>query len=269
MIRPPSSCQPDQSLLGYRRKQCYSAGLGGTPVVVATPSGPAPLTDALALFDRNSVIARGDREECALQTVADWLASHGLGEYAACFEENKLDFSVLRDLGEHDLTSLGIPLGHRKKILRAIAALDQASFKKPPLAGTQRARHDGAERRHMTVMFCDLVGSTELSASLDPEHWREVMRAYRNACARAVSTYEGRISPRNFIGDGILIYFGYPRAHENDAERAVRAGLDIVAAVSRLKTLAAGPLRVRVGIVTGLVSCTTVSMRASVGAVSM
>src|SRR5436853_268567 len=125
-----------------------------------------------------------------------------------------------------------------------------AEFNQAELVSEPARRHD-AERRHLTVMFCDLVGSTALSARLDPEDMWEVIRAYRAACARVIATYDGSLA--RFVGDGILAYFGYPRAHEDDAERTVRAGLDIVAAVARLETHAEEPLAVRIGIATGLV----------------
>ena len=126
-----------------------------------------------------------------------------------------------------------------------------ASLLPRPKEATEPAPHDEAERRHLTVMICDLVGSTALSARLDPEDMGAVMDAYHAACARITLAYDGFLA--DFRGDGILAYFGYPRAHEDDAERTVRAGLDIIAAVARLETRAAEPLAVRIGIATGLV----------------
>jgi class 3 adenylate cyclase/predicted ATPase len=179
-----------------------------------------------------------------MKGIAEWLASIGLSEYAQRFAENAIDLSVLRDLTEQDLKDLGVLLGHRRKILRAIVELDGVTATEPAL-------REEAERRHLTVMICDLVGSTGLSARLDPEDMRAVIDAYHAACARITRNYDGFLA--EFRGDGILAYFGYPLAHEDDAERTVRAGLDIIAAVGRLETRAAEPLAVRIGIATGVV----------------
>nr|WP_245474767.1 adenylate/guanylate cyclase domain-containing protein [Bradyrhizobium sp. Leo121] len=180
-----------------------------------------------------------------MQQIADWLDKLGLGQYAKRFAENGIDIGILPDLKDEDFDRLGVLLGHRRKMLRAIAELDQAELI------TQSARQHGAERRHLTVMFCDLVGSTALSARLDPEDMWEVIRAYRAACARVIAAYDGMIA--RFVGDGILAYFGYPRAHEDDAERAVRAGLDITAAMGKLETRVEERVEVRIAISTGLV----------------
>ena len=183
-----------------------------------------------------------------MEQVANWLDTLGLGQYVQLFAENGIDFDVLPDLTDQDLEKLGVLLGHRRKLLRAIAALDSA------VAGALKAQTDPpdpAERRQLTLMFCDLVGSTALSARLDPEDLRRVYRTYRDACARVVARYDGMIA--QFMGDGVLVLFGYPRAHEDDAERAVRAGLDIVAAVGWLKTPDGGRVEARLGIATGLV----------------
>jgi class 3 adenylate cyclase/tetratricopeptide (TPR) repeat protein len=185
-----------------------------------------------------------------MQQIADWLEKLGLAEYAQRFADNAIDLSVIRDLTEQDLKDLGVLLGHRRKILRAIANLDRVA-PAPFQTATEPALRDEAERRHLTVMICDLVGSTALSARLDPEDMRAVIDAYHAACARITRSYDGFLA--EFRGDGILAYFGYPVAHEDDAERTVRAGLDIIAAVARLETLAAEPLAVRIGIATGVV----------------
>jgi predicted ATPase/class 3 adenylate cyclase len=185
-----------------------------------------------------------------MQQIVDWLEKLGLSEYAQRFADNAIDLSVVRDLTEQDLKDLGVLLGHRRKILRAIAELDGAGAA-PIEKATEPLLRDEAERRHLTVMICDLVGSTALSARLDPEDMRTVIDAYHAACARITLTYDGFLA--EFRGDGILAFFGYPRAHEDDAERTVRAGLDIIAAVAALKTRAAEPLAVRIGIATGLV----------------
>jgi class 3 adenylate cyclase len=181
-----------------------------------------------------------------VEQIADWLEKLGLAEYAQRFADNAIDLSVIRDLTEQDLKDLGVLLGHRRKILRAIADLDGVASG-PIQMATEPARRD-AERRHLTVMICDLVGSTALSARLDPEDMRAVIDAYHAACARITRSYDGFLA--EFRGDGILAYFGYPVAHEDDAERTARAGLDIIAAVARLETLAAEPLAVRIGIAT-------------------
>ena len=186
--------------------------------------------------------------------VDQWLERIGLAKYAPLFAENEVDFDVLLDLTEQDIKDLGIPLGPRKKLMKAIAALDgAAAFAAPPdVAHASRAE---AERRQLTVMFCDLVGSTELSTRFDPEDLREIIRAYQDVCTRVIAQYDGYIA--KYLGDGVLVYFGYPQAHENDAERAARAGLGIVAAVANLGTADEAwrgvNLAVRVGINTGLV----------------
>src|SRR5438876_1498647 len=185
-----------------------------------------------------------------MRGIAEWLASIGLGEYTQRFAANAIDLSVVRDLTEQDLKDLGVLLGHRRKILRAIAELDGVA-RAPTETTTEPALRDEPERRHLTVMICDLVGSTALSARLDPEDMGAVIDAYHAACARITRTYDGFLA--EFRGDGILAYFGYPIAHEDDAERTVRAGLDIIAAVARLETRAAEPLAVRIGIATGVV----------------
>ncbi|WP_024515484.1 adenylate/guanylate cyclase domain-containing protein [Bradyrhizobium sp. Tv2a-2] len=180
-----------------------------------------------------------------MQQIADWLERLGLGQYAQRFAENGIDVGVLPDLKDEDFDRLEVLLGHRRKMQRAIAEIDQAGSGAEPTC-----QHD-AERRHLTVMFCDLVGSTALSSRLDPEDMWEVLRAYRAACARVITSYDSIIA--RFVGDGILSYFGYPRAHEDDAERAVRAGLDIIAAVGTLATRANEKVEVRIAIATGLV----------------
>ena len=185
-----------------------------------------------------------------MKGIAEWLASIGLGEYAQRFAENAIDLSVVRDLTEQDLKDLGVLLGHRRKILRALLELEGAA-PAPTVTAAEPVLRDKAERRHLTVMICDLVGSTALSGRLDPEDMRAVIDAYHAACARITLTYDGFLA--EFRGDGILAYFGYPLAHEDDAERTVRAGLDIIAAVARLETRAAEPLAVRIGIATGVV----------------
>ena len=186
--------------------------------------------------------------------VGGWLRNLGLGRYEPAFITNTIDIDVLPELTEGDLEKLGIPLGDRKRLIKAIRALvanPPGDFIASEAEDDAQRGDGGAERRHLTVMICDLVGSTALSARLDPEDMRTVIDAYHAACARIVRTYDGFLA--EFRGDGILAYFGYPRAHEDDAERTVRAGLDIIAAVATLKTSAAEPLAVRIGVATGLV----------------
>ena len=186
-----------------------------------------------------------------MQQIADWLEKLGMSEYADRFAENRIDFSVLPDLTDQDLEKLGVLLGDRRKMLRAIAkleALDAPIAVATTTPATPRSV-DTAERRQVTVMFSDLVGSTALSARMDPEDLREVISAYQKCVAATVGRFGGFVA--KYMGDGVLVYFGYPQAHEDVAERAVRAGLELVAAVSGLKTHAA--LQTRVGIATGLV----------------
>src|SRR5262249_4905782 len=166
----------------------------------------------------------------AMKGIAEWLASIGLSEYAQRFADNAIDLSVLRDLTEQDLKDLGVLLGHRRKILRAIAEFDGVALAPTETAPPPALRED-AEYRHLTVVICDLVGSTALSARLDPEDMRALIDAYHAACAHITRAYDGfRAQLR---GDGILAYFGYPRAHEDDADRRVRAGLRIISVVPR------------------------------------
>jgi len=188
----------------------------------------------------------------AMQQIADWLKKLGMSEYAERFVENRIDISVLPDLTDQHLKDLGIALGDRLKLLRAIRELGGPMSTTPsPGVASAASALDGAERRQLTVMFCDLVGSTALSSQLDPEDMREVILAYQGACSGVMPTYDGFVA--KFMGDGVLAYFGYPRAHEDDAERAARAGLDIIAAVGRIKTRSGAKLEVRIGIATGLV----------------
>ncbi|HSB08974.1 MAG TPA: adenylate/guanylate cyclase domain-containing protein, partial [Blastocatellia bacterium] len=194
----------------------------------------------------------------SVMDVAGWLRDLGLGQYASAFAENAIDIDILPELTEHDLERLGIPLGHRKRLIRAIREMAHGGSSSKPVtresprvAPTEHPPTGTAERRHLTVMICDLVGSTALSARLDPEDMGAVIDAFQATCARITLAYDGFLA--DFRGDGILAYFGYPRAHEDDAERTVRAALDIVTAVAQVKTPAEEPLSVRIGIATGLV----------------
>src|SRR5450432_3005243 len=188
--------------------------------------------------------------------VGGWLRKLGLEQYEAAFRENKIDDTVLPSLTAEDLKDLGVGfVGDRRKLLDAIAALRAEASEPTPLSdaprATDRAAQDTAERRQLTVMFCDLVGSTALSARLDPEDMREIVGAYHRCCAGLITRAGGFVA--KYMGDGVLAYFGYPQAHEHDAERAVQAGLAIVEAAPKLVTAAGSPMQVRVGIATGLV----------------
>jgi class 3 adenylate cyclase/predicted ATPase len=190
--------------------------------------------------------------------VGAWLRGLGLGQYEQAFRDNDVDARVLRGLTAEDLREIGVAsVGHRRLILQAIAGMCAAPPPAAPAATVEAdvapAAHGSAraERRQLTVMFVDLVGSTALSARLDPEETREVIRAYQNAVAGEVARLEGHVA--KFMGDGVLAYFGWPTAHEDEAERAVRAGLAVVRAVAGLTAPGAEPLRARVGIATGLV----------------
>src|SRR5262249_19616789 len=150
--------------------------------------------------------------------INDWLEGLELGQYSQIFIENGIDLEVLPDLSDQDLEKLGVLLGHRRKLQRAIKDLCAAQAKVPQ-ARDESPVEPAVEPRQLTVMFADLVGSTALSALFDPEDLRLIYRAYRNACARVVARYDGHLA--QFLGDGVMVYFGYPQAHEDDAERAV------------------------------------------------
>ncbi len=183
--------------------------------------------------------------------ISDWLEKLGMSEYAQRFAENDIDASVLHHLTDQSLKELRVSLGHRLKILAAIKELSGPTPAAPGLAvaPAEPKPQDTAERRQVTVMFSDLVGSTAMSARMDPEDLREVISAYQKCVAESVRRFGGFVA--KYMGDGVLVYFGYPQAHEDDAERAVRAGLELIGAVSALE--AGTPLQTRVGIATGLV----------------
>jgi len=180
-----------------------------------------------------------------MNDLRTWLESLGLGDYAKAFEANRIDTHILPHLTEQDLVDLGLPIGPRRKILVAIRALSESASTPVPA----RALSHGVERRQITVMFCDLVGSTTLSTTLDAEDLRRVMQAYQQAAGAVIKRYAGHVA--QYLGDGVMTYFGWPTAHEDDAERAVRVGLAIVEAVSSLAMPV--PLNVRVGIASGSV----------------
>jgi class 3 adenylate cyclase len=186
--------------------------------------------------------------------VGGWLRRLGLEQYEAAFRENKIDDTVLPRLTAEDLKDLGVEfVGHRRKLLDAIAVLraeaSAPTLKFDALLAADKAAKDTAERRQVTLIFADLVGSTALSARMDPEDLREVISAYQKCVAETVRHFGGFVA--KYMGDGVLIYFGYPQAHEDDAERAVRAGLELIAAITALKSPV--PLQTRIGIATGLV----------------
>src|SRR5690349_15413165 len=173
-----------------------------------------------------------------MERLSSWLRNLGLSEYTQRFAENGIDFAVLPDLTEQDLKDIGVLLGHRRKLLRAIAELDSApsvasaparAAIAPPLGSPDEA---AGERRHLTIMFCDLVGSTSISARLDAEEWRDMVSAYLESASSEVTKLGGHVAKK--LGDGLMVLFGYPIAHDNDAERATRAALAIQRALGEL-----------------------------------
>lgn len=183
-----------------------------------------------------------------MNNLDEWLGSLGLPEYLPRFEEHAVDLSIVGDLTEADLKDIGIPLGHRRKLLRAIAELGRSASLPARPSDTVR---DAAERRQLTVLFCDMVGSTALSVRLDPEDLRTVIAGYQSEIAGVIRSHQGFVA--RYMGDGMLAYFGYPEAHEDDAEQAARAGLKLVETVANLRIEIALSLQVRIGIATGTV----------------
>ena len=182
--------------------------------------------------------------------IAEWLKTLGMSEYAERFVDNKIDISVLPHLTDQDLKDIGVPLGHRRKMLAAInQGAELTQLLAEATTGVAPKTQETPERRHVTVMFSDLVGSTALSERMDAEDLREVISAYQRCAAEVVHRFDGFVA--KYMGDGVLVYFGYPEAHEDDPERAVRAGLELVAAVSGLNTHVT--MQTGVGIATGLV----------------
>ena len=213
-----------------------------------------------------------DDERAMTENLQSWLSGIGLGSHAESFAANGIDWDVLRELSEADFKELGLSLGDRKRLLKAVAGLgrdrpapDEATFPTPrgiveiPPSGipapTAQTADKAAERRTITVMFIDLVGSTPLSEKLDPEDMRDLLRAFHEGCATAIDAEDGHIA--RYLGDGILVYFGYPRAHEDDAARAVRAGLGVIEGIKAGNEALAARygvrLQARIGIHTGLV----------------
>jgi class 3 adenylate cyclase len=186
--------------------------------------------------------------------VAQWLNAIDLGQYEPLFREHEIDVNVLPDLAEGDLEKIGVPLGHRKRLMRAIAALSAGGT--PPAAkptsAPPKAAQVPAERRPITVMFCDLVGSTSLAGTLDAEDWRNLVGAYLDEASASVTGLGGHVLKK--LGDGLMALFGYPHAQENDAERAVRAALAIQCALGELNAKNAGKrpeLAARIGLESG------------------
>jgi class 3 adenylate cyclase/uncharacterized protein YjiS (DUF1127 family) len=213
-----------------------------------------------------------------VRLVSDWLEQLGMSEYVERFAENRIDFSVLPELTDQDLKDLGIVLGDRRKILRAIAVLASAPAAQPapavppaplapsappkatpafgaspPIPAPLAAAEAAGERRYLTVMFCDLVGSTAISAQLDAEEWRDLVGAYLDAASAAVAEMGGHVAKK--LGDGLMCLFGYPLAHENDAERAARAALSIQRTLAELNRKNAGTAKpelvARIGLESG------------------
>src|ERR1700748_437308 len=185
--------------------------------------------------------------------IGGWLRGRGLERYEQAFRENEVDLRVLPELTADDLKELGVvAIGHRRLLLKAIADLaagaGRAAAENVPAASPANATGE-AERRQLTVMFCDLVGSTALSARLDPEDLRGIIGAYHRCVSETVEDFHGYVA--RYMGDGVLIYFGYPQAHEDDAERATRCALAVIDRVSQLNI--AERLHARIGIATGLV----------------
>jgi len=194
-----------------------------------------------------------------MDALLTWLGKLGLERYGAVLTDNDVDLNAMRLLSDADLVSLSVSLGHRRVLLKAIAELNASGFPSAPTAGhgplEKSSDHSAttaeAERRQLTVLFCDMVGFTELANRLDPEVLQRIIRSYEDACAVCIARYEGYVFQR--LGDGIVAFFGYPLAHEGEAERAIHAGLEIIEALSQLEVPDVGHLAVRVGIATGVV----------------
>jgi class 3 adenylate cyclase len=202
--------------------------------------------DTLAPLDEHGRLHAED----ATMDLREWLRSLGLERYEPVFRENDIDADVIRDLTDEHLRELAVPMGARLKLLKAIAELgSDTALNNPAAVAPQPIAQATAERRQVTVMFCDLVGSTALSARMDPEDLREIIAAYQKCVTETVQRFDGYVA--KYMGDGVLVYFGYPQAHEDDAERAVCAGLQLISAVTALKSQT--PLQSRVGVATGLV----------------
>ena len=184
-------------------------------------------------------------------SISDWLKGIGLEEYAALFVDNAVDLTTLAILTDDDLKELGLPFGPRKRVLAALKnqGHDRTTDGAGP-AGSGAAPLEG-ERRQLTVLFCDIVGFTEVAQQVDPEGLQTIVRRYEDACAVCISHYDGYVYQR--LGDGVVAFFGYPLAHEGEASRAIRAGLEILESVARLEVPEVGRLRIRIGVDSGIV----------------
>ena len=180
-------------------------------------------------------------------SISEWLKSIDLEQYTPIFVENEVDFRTLQVLTDNDLKELGLPFGPRKRLLDSLAKAKQSEASAP-------AATSAGERRQLTVMFCDMVGFTELAHRVDPEVLQNIIRSYEDACAVCITRYDGYVFQR--LGDGIVAFFGFPLAHEGEAERAIRAGLEIVETMASLDVPAVGHIKVRIGIATGIVVVT-------------
>ena len=185
-----------------------------------------------------------------MDDLAQWLEQLGLARYARLFTENDIDLDVLPHLADDELKELGVTLSHRAKLRAALGGRAKPHPSAQPASPRARETAD-AERRQVSIMFCDLVASTALSTELDAEDYRDLIRSYQNTCASVVARFDGFLA--KLMGDGLLIYFGWPRAHEDDAERAISAGLGILKAVQSMTAIKGRPLAVRIGIATGRV----------------
>ncbi|UCH49096.1 MAG: hypothetical protein JSU95_04705, partial [Betaproteobacteria bacterium] len=183
-----------------------------------------------------------------MSSLRDWLRANGLDQYSDKLHANGIDLDVIASLNDDDLRELGLNLGDRKRFLAAAATPDKTES---PAKGGPAGGPAEAERRQLTVLFCDMVGFTELASRLDPEVLQTIVRSYEDTCAAAITRYEGYVFQR--LGDGIVAFFGYPLVHEGEAERAIRAGLDIIDALSTLAVPEVERLSVRIGIATGMV----------------
>lgn len=218
-------------------------GLSSVKTVLLAPA-MSPFDDAdisMSLPNKSMIHQLSPKGEPGLE---DWLRSIGLGQHAAAYRDNGITFDLLDKLTEQDLKELGLTIGERKRFLEAVAKRQTASAAEPAVSLP-------GERRPLTVMFVDLVGSTPLGERVDAEDLLEINRLYRELCGAAIGRYGGSIA--RFLGDGILAYFCYPVANENDPERAVRAAVEIVQGIGGLKTPAKQPLQARLGIATGRV----------------
>lgn len=209
---------------------------------------PQPKRAALGkTHDRSLPESEASQLPKPVHDLVEWLGSHGLGQYARTFADHNIDFNLLPDLAEADLERLGLSLGHRKILLRAISNHFRRTRPPIPPATSTLSAYREAEHRHITVLFCDLVASTQMSETMEPEDLQVIIAAYRDACSVAIRRYGGWVA--RYMGDGVMAFFGWPNAHEDDAIRAVHAALDAIAAITKV----AGPvtLAARVGISSG------------------